>query len=100
MRGISIGRSSRLHPGGANYNYVTVKYAANGAAVWTNRYNGPANASDLPRAMTVDKAGGVYVTGTSSSGGGSFICVGCVYGQEIPQSTIEDSTRRNSHTPL
>jgi len=58
--------------GGANYNYVTLKYAANGAAVWTNRYNAPANASDLPRAMTVDKAGGVYVTGTSSSGGTSF----------------------------
>lgn len=59
-------------PGGANYNYVTLKYAASGAAVWTNRYNAPANSSDLPRAMTVDKAGGVYVTGTSSSGGGSF----------------------------
>jgi hypothetical protein len=49
-----------------------VKYAATGAAVWTNRYNGPANADDTPRAMTVDKAGGVYVTGTSSSGGTSF----------------------------
>jgi hypothetical protein len=59
-------------PAGANYNYVTLKYAATGAAVWTNRYNGPANASDTPRAMTVDKAGGVYVTGTSSSGGTSF----------------------------
>jgi hypothetical protein len=58
--------------GGANFNYVTVKYATNGAPVWTNRYNGPANASDVPRAMTVDKAGGVYVTGTSSSGGTSF----------------------------
>jgi hypothetical protein len=59
-------------PGGANYNYVTLKYATNGSAVWTNRYNGPASASDTPRAMTVDKAGGVYVTGTSSSGGTSF----------------------------
>src|SRR6185369_9118435 len=58
--------------GSANFNYVTVKYSANGAAVWTNRYNGPANASDLTRAMTVDKAGGVYVTGTSSSGGSGF----------------------------
>jgi hypothetical protein len=59
-------------PGGSTYNYVTLKYAASGEAVWTNRYNGPANASDVPRAMTVDKAGGVYVTGTSSSGGSSF----------------------------
>jgi hypothetical protein len=59
-------------PGGTTYNYVALKYAATGAAAWTNRYNGPANADDLPRAMTVDKAGGVYVTGTSSSGGTSF----------------------------
>jgi hypothetical protein len=59
-------------PSGANYNYVTLKYAPTGAAVWTNRYNGPANADDNPRAMTVDKAGGVYVTGLSSSGGTSF----------------------------
>jgi hypothetical protein len=59
-------------PGGANYNYVTLKYSASGAAIWTNRYNGPANGSDTPRAMTVDKAGGVYVTGASSSGGTSF----------------------------
>ena len=58
--------------GSANFNYVTVKYSANGTALWTNRYNGPANASDLPRGMTVDRAGGVYVTGTSSSGGTSF----------------------------
>ena len=54
-------------PNGTNYNYVTLKYAASGTAVWTNRYNSPANGPDLPRAMTVDKAGGVYVTGTSSS---------------------------------
>ena len=59
-------------PGGTTYNYVTLKYAATGAAAWTNRYNGPANADDLPRAMAVDKAGDVYVTGTSSSGGTSF----------------------------
>ncbi|HSU56155.1 MAG TPA: hypothetical protein VLT36_19005, partial [Candidatus Dormibacteraeota bacterium] len=57
---------------GANYNYVTLKYGASGGTVWTNRYNGPANGDDLPRAMTVDKAGGVYVTGTSSSGGTAF----------------------------
>ncbi len=59
-------------PNNTNYNYVTLKYAAtNGAAVWTNRYNSSFNASDLPRAMTVDKAGGVYVTGTSSTASGN-----------------------------
>jgi hypothetical protein len=58
-------------PNNTNYNYVTLKYATNGAPVWTNRYNGAANGSDLPRAMTVGKAGDVYVTGTSSSTVGS-----------------------------
>jgi hypothetical protein len=59
-------------PGGSSYNYVTLKYAATGAAVWTNRYNGPGNGDDTPRAMTVDKAGGVYVTGASSGTGTGF----------------------------
>jgi hypothetical protein len=55
-------------PHSTNYNYVTLKYAAaDGTAVWTNRYNGAANGSDVPRAMIVDRAGGVYVTGASSS---------------------------------
>jgi outer membrane protein assembly factor BamB len=59
-------------PNNTNYNYVTLKYAAtNGTPVWTNRYNSSFNASDLPRAMTVDKAGGVYVTGTSSTASGN-----------------------------
>lgn len=58
--------------GSANFNYVTVKYAANGTALWTNRYNGPGNAADSPRAMATDKAGGVYVTGTSASSGTGF----------------------------
>jgi|SRR5579862_84073 len=60
-------------PFGTNYNYVTLKYSSNGTPVWTNRYTGPSPTSDnTPRAMTVDKAGGVYVTGTSSSSGNSF----------------------------
>jgi hypothetical protein len=60
-------------PFGTNYNYVTLKYAADGTPVWTNRYTGPSTTSDnVPRAMTVDKAGGVYVTGTTSSSANNF----------------------------
>jgi len=58
--------------GGGNYDYATFKCSANGAPVWTNRYNGPANASDNPRDIATDPNGAVYVTGTSSGSGISF----------------------------
>jgi len=58
--------------GGANYDYATFKCSANGTAVWTNRYNGPANASDNPRDIATDLNGAVYVTGASSGSGSGF----------------------------
>ena len=50
-----------------DYDYVTIKYDANGNGVWTNRYNGPGNRIDSAYAMAVDSAGSVYVTGRSYS---------------------------------
>lgn len=41
---------------------------AQGTPIWTNRYNGPANADDQPNAIILDGAGNVFVTGGSSSG--------------------------------
>jgi hypothetical protein len=52
----------------AGTDYATIKYNANGDGVWTNRYNGPGSATDMPAALTVDTAGNVYVTGTSWGG--------------------------------
>ncbi len=46
--------------------YVTIKYSSAGAALWTNRYNGPGgpgNADDTPRGIAVDAQGNAYVTG-------------------------------------
>lgn len=60
-------------PNGTNYNYVTLKYDPNGNPIWTNRYTGPSTPSDnVPRAMAVDKAGGVYVTGATSPNANNF----------------------------
>jgi hypothetical protein len=52
-----------LRPQGGEWDYVTIKYSPTGQALWTRRYDGPGNWSDLPQAMVVDDAGSVYIAG-------------------------------------
>jgi len=40
-----------------------------GVPLWTNRYNGPDDRDDWARAVAVDKAGQIYVTGATRSAG-------------------------------
>ena len=44
-------------------NYATIKYDPEGNELWFAQYNGPDNMGDEAKALTVDAAGNVYVTG-------------------------------------
>jgi len=55
---------------GNEFDYITIRYdAATGTESWVQRYNGESNGPDEAMAIAVDNAGGIYITGTSSSFG-------------------------------
>lgn len=56
---------------GTSYDYVTIKYDTKGVWQWGKSYNGTGNAEDWARAIAVDRAGNVYVTGGSGGSGTS-----------------------------
>jgi len=67
---------------GSTYDYVTIKYYANGDTAWVRRYNGPSNYYDFGFAICVDTLGNVYVTGLSSDSGSSFDYVTIKYNSD------------------
>jgi len=58
--------------GGSAWDGVTIKYSSEGTPLWTNRYNGPANANDFGRTIAVDGSNNVIVTGRSWGGGTGY----------------------------
>lgn len=56
---------------GSRYDYATVKYSNEGLPLWTNRYDGPGNGSDIALAIAADSSGNAFVTGTSARGSDS-----------------------------
>ncbi|UCB53017.1 MAG: SBBP repeat-containing protein [Candidatus Zixiibacteriota bacterium] len=51
--------------GGAEEDYLTIKYDEDGATVWTERYDGPLGDEDCARVIAVDDSFYVYVSGRS-----------------------------------
>lgn len=50
---------------GTAYDYMTIKYDADGNELWSARYNGAYDQSDEAISVTVDISGNVYVAGSS-----------------------------------
>lgn len=50
---------------GTGWDFVVLKYASDGSALWTNRYDGVAHGDDRADFIAVDGAGNVHVTGAS-----------------------------------
>jgi uncharacterized delta-60 repeat protein len=66
---ITVDASGNVYVSGNSYatssewNIAIVKYNSLGDTIWTRRYNGPANLTDIVNAMAIDASGNVYITG-------------------------------------
>lgn len=56
--------TGRAHDG-SDYDYVTIKYDADGVEQWAARFDGTANQDDSASSLAVDASGNVFVTGSS-----------------------------------
>lgn len=72
---IVTGYSARNNSSPYNYGFATIKYSSAGLPLWTNRYDGPGNVDDKAKAVAIDAAGNIFVTGSSSLASGNFALI-------------------------
>ncbi|MDZ4383950.1 MAG: DUF6531 domain-containing protein, partial [Nitrospirota bacterium] len=76
---------------GTSSDYATVKYDSNGNQMWVARYNGPGNRDDYARAISIDVAGNVYVTGQIWDSGTDYDYATVKYSQCPLNTYYQDS---------
>lgn len=59
--------------GGNDQDYVTIKYGSAGAQLWAAGCDGSAHSTDIAGALALDRAGSIYVTGSSRSANGQDV---------------------------
>ncbi len=64
---VYVGGSGTHLPGG--WDYLVIKYNADGDTLWVRTYNGSADDEDYGTAMAIDSSGNVYITGRSHQSG-------------------------------
>jgi hypothetical protein len=78
-RAIAVDRDGNVlvtgYATGTSDDYVTIKYSGAGVALWTNRYDGPANSYDDATALAIDGNGTVFVTGSSSRASSDYVTI-------------------------
>ena len=69
--------------GGRLFDYVTIKYSANGVPLWTNRYGeAMADSDNWPTAVAVNQSGNVFVTGYSRGSESDYDYATVAYGSD------------------
>lgn len=70
---VAVDGTGQLHVAGSQFlstnAYCVLKYDTGGRLLWVKNYDGPGGGNDYPKAIVVDGAGGVYVTGDSKGSG-------------------------------
>jgi len=82
---------------GLNFDYVTIKYNSSGVQKWIQRYNSPANSSDISYSISLDSSSNVYVTGGSFLGL-SYDCTTIKYDSSGVQKWIQHYNSPDNET--
>ena len=75
---IALDAASNVYVAGESFgsnsdqDYATIKYDSHGNQLWVARYDGPTHGYDTARAIALDDAGSVYVTGYSERVGSGY----------------------------
>lgn len=75
--GLAVADSAHVYVTGASegtgtgFDILTIRYGADGTAIWTHRYDGAASGDDVPAAIAFNALGNVFVAGSSAGSGGT-----------------------------